>query len=316
MRKLPWSAVAYQRTAEFDEGSVPAGLTRAHTTKAGVWGRIAVSEGRLRYRILEPELEEHLLTPGSFGVVEPEVPHEVEPDGPVRFHVEFLRCADRNRIVRFWVGTALANGLLPLLLFGSAGTLAWPMAWAYLAISWVSGFVGAASIPPDLAAERGGVGEDAPRSDLALAALMARVLPLALLVAAGLEHRFGGSAPADGWAFAAAGMVAGGAALINWAMVANRFFAPVVRIQHDRGHEVVDSGPYAFVRHPGYAGMILYIGAIPFLLQSSWALLPAALAVAVAVVRAALEDRFLARELSGYDAYAARVRYRLVPGLW
>ncbi len=91
MRELPSSVVAYQRTAEFDDRSVPPGLTRVHTTKAGVWGRIVVIEGRLRYRILEPQLEEHLLTPGSIGVVEPEVPHEVEPDGRVRFYLEFLR---------------------------------------------------------------------------------------------------------------------------------------------------------------------------------------------------------------------------------
>ena len=93
MQKLPSSAYPYQRTDEFDQDSVPAGLLSAHTTKAGVWARIVVSEGRLRYRILEPELEEHMLMPGAFGVVEPEVPHELQPDGPVRFHVEFLRCA-------------------------------------------------------------------------------------------------------------------------------------------------------------------------------------------------------------------------------
>lgn len=91
MKSLPANAVAYKRTAEFTETTVPAGLLRSHTTKAGTWGRIHVVAGRLRYRILEPAVEEIDLTPEREGVVEPEVPHEVEPLGTVRFFVEFLR---------------------------------------------------------------------------------------------------------------------------------------------------------------------------------------------------------------------------------
>jgi tellurite resistance-related uncharacterized protein len=91
VRSLPIGLTAYKRTSEFDEQTVPAGLLRSHRTKAGVWGRICVLEGRLRYRILEPTREVLLLVPGSDGVVEPGIPHEVEPDGSVRFYVEFLR---------------------------------------------------------------------------------------------------------------------------------------------------------------------------------------------------------------------------------
>ena len=94
MKPLPPKAVSYQRTREFTQSTVPAGLLRRHTTKPGVWGCIQVLEGSLRYRILEPTLEEHVLTQEQPGVVEPEVPHEVEPLGPVRFFVEFLRVAD------------------------------------------------------------------------------------------------------------------------------------------------------------------------------------------------------------------------------
>jgi len=90
VKPLPDDAEAHRRTAELTEATVPAGLRRRHTTKAGVWGRIRVLEGRLRYRILEPEIEEHVLEPGRDGVVEPGVPHEVEPLGAVRFFVEFL----------------------------------------------------------------------------------------------------------------------------------------------------------------------------------------------------------------------------------
>ena len=88
---LPADLEAYRRTPTFDQGTIPSGLLRRHTTKAGVWGRIHVLEGELLYRVLEPKPSEERLTPGHDGVVEPEVPHEVEPVGPVRFFVEFLR---------------------------------------------------------------------------------------------------------------------------------------------------------------------------------------------------------------------------------
>lgn len=91
MKVLPPNLVAYQRTREFSETTVPAALRRSHTTKPGVWGRICVLQGSLRYRILEPYPEEHVLSPEQPGVVEPEIPHEVEPLGEVRFFVEFLR---------------------------------------------------------------------------------------------------------------------------------------------------------------------------------------------------------------------------------
>lgn len=91
MKRLPESVVAYRRTPTFTESTVPKGLLRQHATKAGVWGRICVEAGALRYRILEPVREEHMLSPGHDGVVEPAVPHEVEPRGAVRFFVEFLR---------------------------------------------------------------------------------------------------------------------------------------------------------------------------------------------------------------------------------
>jgi tellurite resistance-related uncharacterized protein len=91
LKTLPPDVAPYQRTREFSEATLPAALLSRHTTKPGVWARICVLEGSLRYRILEPVPEEHVLSPGLPGVVEPEVPHEVEPLGRVRFYVEFLR---------------------------------------------------------------------------------------------------------------------------------------------------------------------------------------------------------------------------------
>ena len=91
MKPLPDGVASYARTAEFSARTIPGNLRGSHRTKAGTWGKIVVLEGRLRYRILEPEVREFALTPGSPGIVEPEVAHEVEAEGDVRFYVEFHR---------------------------------------------------------------------------------------------------------------------------------------------------------------------------------------------------------------------------------
>ena len=105
-------------------------------------------------------------------------------------------------------------------------------------------------------------------------------------------------------------------ALAFRAMLANRFFSAVVRVQGDRGHHVVDRGPYAIVRHPGYAGMML---AVPCsgLALGSWLSVACALAVSLMILRRVLfEDAFLQANLDGYREYLTRVPYRLVPGVW
>jgi len=104
--------------------------------------------------------------------------------------------------------------------------------------------------------------------------------------------------------------------LALWALTQNRFFSPVIRVQTERGHHLITSGPYQFIRHPGYlggAGSAL-CGAIA--LGSRWALLPAAGVVGVLLRRTVIEDRFLRPELAGYQDYARKVRYRLLPGIW
>jgi protein-S-isoprenylcysteine O-methyltransferase Ste14 len=99
-------------------------------------------------------------------------------------------------------------------------------------------------------------------------------------------------------------------------MASNRFFATTVRIQQERGHQVVATGPYRYVRHPGYAGSILYTLAIPIVLGSWWTFIPAALTVVLLVLRTGLEDRTLQADLPDYKNYSKRTSYRLFPGLW
>ncbi len=100
------------------------------------------------------------------------------------------------------------------------------------------------------------------------------------------------------------------------AVSVNKFFEPLVRIQTDRGHKVIDTGPYAMIRHPGYALSFLAFLGMPLSLGSLWALIPAVLACLLMVLRTVWEDQTLLEELAGYKEYAQRVRYRLIPGVW
>lgn len=111
-------------------------------------------------------------------------------------------------------------------------------------------------------------------------------------------------------------LLIGGIAVTTWAQAVNPFFEPGVRIQKERAQQVITSGPYRFVRHPGYSAAIAMFVGIPLALASWWALPPAALAIALLVVRTGLEDRLLQAELSGYADYTRQTRYRLMPGLW
>ena len=107
-----------------------------------------------------------------------------------------------------------------------------------------------------------------------------------------------------------------GSLLFTWAMISNRNFSTLVRIQTERGHEVARGGPYRYVRHPGYVGYMASYVATPFLFGSFWALIPSGLSMGLFVVRTVLEDRTLLKELPGYEEYARTVRYRLFPGIW
>jgi len=104
--------------------------------------------------------------------------------------------------------------------------------------------------------------------------------------------------------------------ILTWSMVTNPFFEKTVRIQTEHGHRVIDNGPYAYIRHPGYVGFSALLFSTPLLLASALSFLPALLAALGFVIRTALEDRTLQAELSGYTEYAASVRFRLIPGVW
>ena len=169
---------------------------------------------------------------------------------------------------------------------------------------------------PELLAERSNV-KAGKNWDKAIVAIVVFLGPVATWITAGLDVRFHWSNGVPPLAFLTGVTIAVlAAALIAWAMRSNKFFSAIVRIQKDRGHTVVAGGPYRFVRHPGYAGMSAFTIATPLILDSWWAFAPAAVTVAMSVLRTVLEDRTLHNELDGYAGYARKVKYRLVPAIW
>ncbi|WP_459865627.1 methyltransferase family protein [Endothiovibrio diazotrophicus] len=212
--------------------------------------------------------------------------------------------------------------LIPLTLFICGGDLDWWPAWLYSVLilgAGIGGRIRAERRHPGLTAERQNIENihNAKAWDKVLAPLMALSIGFPMVIVAGLDHRYGWSAEFPPWLMAIGFiLISLGYAFAAWAVAENRFFSSVVRIQTDRGHVVCNSGPYRYVRHPGYAGNILALFGIVLALGSVWTLIPAAAASIIGVIRTALEDRTLQEELPGYRDYAHCVRYRLIPGIY
>ena len=211
--------------------------------------------------------------------------------------------------------------LFGLLMFGSANRLDWPMAWVFMVIFGVGIFVMALVLRernPELLKERA---EFKPREGVqtwdTILSAVARLSIFGILVVSGLDIR-------NGWTNSVAivaqliALVVGllGYGVIGWAMLSNANAAVYARIQKDRGHTVATTGPYRLVRHPFYVGVITLVLAMPVMLGSLAALIPAAIVVVLFLIKTALEDRILQAELDGYKDYARQVRYRLIPRVW
>jgi len=210
-------------------------------------------------------------------------------------------------------------GLGALLLL-PAGTLRWPAAWLYLATTAALGLAGGlwlARVDPALLEERMRpmMQEGQPEADKKFM-LAFGAAALVWMIVLGLDHRLHG--PQLPLALQALGYLLLLAATLFVLRVVreNTFAAPVVKVQAERSHRVIDSGPYAFVRHPMYSGAVLYFVAIALMLGSLWGLALTPVFFVLFSIRAGLEERALTGGLPGYADYVARVRYRLVPGVW
>ncbi len=228
--------------------------------------------------------------------------------------------ADHGRMRALARATASLIGffsLLAVVMFLPAG-IGWWKGWLILAVFLLQIAIAAIYIwrtNPDLFIARSRMQKGTKGWDRVVFYSLQVVL-LAEFPVAALDDRCPWSSTAAwvivvGYVLFTAGMVG-----CFWVLSVNRFAEMSVRIQTERGHKVIDTGPYAVVRHPMYVASFLLFPGIALALGSLWALIPASLACVILVVRTVLEDRTLQRELDGYKEYASRVRYRLIPGLW
>jgi protein-S-isoprenylcysteine O-methyltransferase Ste14 len=227
----------------------------------------------------------------------------------------------RALIVRLVVRTIVWLGVMALLLFAAAGSWRWTQAWAFLTIFGIGSVLFSAWLlprDPALLASRLGplLQPGQPAWDKVF--LLAFVtIWCGWLVLMGLDARRWQWSHVPGWLNVVGGLlVIAGFLATALVLRETSFAAPVVRVQSDRGQHVIDTGPYALVRHPMYASALLYLAGMPLLLGSWYGLLGAPLIVAGVAPRAVFEERLLKQHLPGYADYMERVRYRLVPGVW
>lgn len=217
-----------------------------------------------------------------------------------------------SRFAKPWLGTTA----LAIVMFALAGRLDLPMIWAYVVVLGLAGTAKAFLVTDEgLAEERRHPGQGGTEW------MVPKIGPwflLGHLVVALLDvGRFNWSDIIPWWC-QVAGLFSFGACLLFffWSMSVNRFFSPVVRIQSERGHHVIDVGPYRFVRHPGYSAMLILGLASPLALGSLVALVPMVAWIMLILRRTKIEDRVLLDSLPGYCEYAERTRFRVFPGLW
>jgi protein-S-isoprenylcysteine O-methyltransferase Ste14 len=208
----------------------------------------------------------------------------------------------RKRKLHNIIVSFLVTSVFIVALFVAAGSIYWLWAWVLTIIFLHSNVISVLLLNPALIEERTGVKKGYERMDVSFAFIIGRFGPLAILIVSGLDFRFGWS-PSLSTIYAISGLVVllVGYIPVFWAMYENRFFSGVVRIQGERGHHVINTGPYHFIRHPGYLGNVIFLLALPFVLMSYWALITAAFTIIITIVRIVLEENTLKRELTGYE---------------
>jgi protein-S-isoprenylcysteine O-methyltransferase Ste14 len=202
------------------------------------------------------------------------------------------------------------------ILFLAADNFKWIWGWVYIIIYLCYILINASILPKELIAERGKSKDNVKNWDKILNKI--NIIPgLGLIVVSGLDQRFNWTSDLSIY-FHVLGLIlyVAGSILFSWSMISNNFFSTLVRIQIDRDHKVATTGPYKFIRHPGYSGFILSSFGVPLILGSLWALIPAIVTGFLLTIRTILEDRTLYLELEGYKEFSEKTRYRLIPGIW
>jgi protein-S-isoprenylcysteine O-methyltransferase Ste14 len=223
-----------------------------------------------------------------------------------------------RHIRTFLQGSAFTAWWL-LFLFGGAGQVAWSRGWIctvlYLGAFYISRAVLQRLNPAVLEQRQTAIREDTKPYDKVLLRLLLALTIIQPLLA-GLDFRFNGDSTPFWTVYPGIASFIGAAILITWVLVKNPHAESSVRIQSDRGHRVIVSGPYRFIRHPMYSGLIQLHQSVALILGSRWTIGLAALITILFLWRTAMEDRTLRRELPGYEEYTTITRYRLMPGIW
>ncbi len=218
------------------------------------------------------------------------------------------------------VAICTGAALFVVCFFALAGRADWTWGWACIALL-IAGRLASDGLlwfwNRDLLARRERIGEGTRAWDMVCLAAFAASFVSILIVGALDAGRLPAPWMPSSLQWTGVALFVAGQALFTWSMLVNPFFEKTARLQRDCGHRVVDTGPYAIVRHPGYTGAIAsHAVATPFILGSWWALIPAAVAAVSLLVRTILEDRMLRAELEGYAEYCGRVENRLLPFMW
>ncbi len=212
------------------------------------------------------------------------------------------------------VAVFMAASLMIVLWIGN--DFLWPYPWLLTLVSAIISVIGLVVVKSSTIAERGRKKTNTEAWDKVITS-SAGILYFIFFVFAGLDHRFTLTAVWPyGWQVLALAFYIAGNALVVWAMKVNAFFSNEVRIQNDRGQSVCDQGPYRFIRHPGYSGIIVYYLAMPIVLGSWLAMIPSLITIVLMIIRTIKEDRLLHEKLPGYKDYSKRVRTRLIPRVW
>jgi protein-S-isoprenylcysteine O-methyltransferase Ste14 len=227
--------------------------------------------------------------------------------------------ANSNAAIRYVIQRLTIYILFAFFLFVSAGTINWLRGWIYFLYGLlieICSLIIFAMKAPEMLKQRGASHSGVKTFDKVFLVVWLFLILITAVIAGFDVIRYQWSSVPFFSVYIGAALIAMVQVFGIWAMVENEYFEQFVRIQTDRKHRVVTTGPYRIVRHPAYAGTIIGALGVPLMLGSFWTFIPTVAVIILFIIRTSLEDRTLYKELDGYVAYTKQTRYRLFPGIW
>ena len=212
----------------------------------------------------------------------------------------------------------LARVIMVVILVLTSGTWTWINIWIYLVLATLTSvlvYIFVVRVNPSLYNERGNPRDNTENWDLIWIRAYG-LISYSSIIIAGLDKRNGWSSLGDGWIVPGGILIILSGVHVTWSMAVNSYFSSVVRIQDDRGQTVVAGGPYQYIRHPGYLGAILYYIGTPMMLDSLISFFPVIIIILGFMFRIQFEERTLKEDLTGYERYTQKIKYRLIPRIW